>query len=454
MGRVEWLALGGDEVETLLANLIYNHDGRAIRIRPSQGDYGIDIIIIPAAANPEKWDVYQVKKFARNLTSGQKAQIVESFGRVLVGLLRRNVPLSDWYLVLPLDPTLENYLEWLKGMPEEAIDKLRKDKKLNPQLTDEEFERIQAWLDVPDRVIGWKGLPFCESLVADYPYVVDYYLHGGRERLREAVADVAKLLWWDSSVRQLDEAANPVEGNAALVGPGELTEHFTRLDRVLDTDPHYRYDFGIDSRREDLAVEPWLVAATQKQIRDDRWLTFKIYARSEQSLEERPIPLKLTFEFEGRSEDHESFQDWLKYGKPFEGDATIETDLPGGLGSGQSSGRVMIMPAEESLDRFRNRQQIVGPDHTVLAELSYALTSTSGPQRTGIRAHGKDDSGLIEVESLFDVDTQIGTMNYTLKPLVGVVASKALPAVTFARHMCRPERPPRCRRVRSVRGSA
>jgi hypothetical protein len=71
MGRIEWLALGGDEVETLLANLIYNHDGRAIRISPSQGDNGIDIII-PAASNPEKWDVYQVKKFAQNLTSGQK----------------------------------------------------------------------------------------------------------------------------------------------------------------------------------------------------------------------------------------------------------------------------------------------------------------------------------------------------------------------------------------------
>ena len=70
--------------------------------------------------------------------------------------------------------------------------------------------------------------------------------------------------------------------------------------------------------------------------------------------------------------------------------------------------------------------------------MEHELTSTSGPQRTGIRAHGQDDSGLIEVESLFDVDTQIGTMNYTLKPLVGVVASKALPAVTFARHMCPP----------------
>ena len=46
-------------------------------------------------------------------------------------------------------------------------------------------------------------------------------------------------------------------------------------------------------------------------------------------------PTQLTFEFERGAQDHESFKDWLKYGKPFEGDATIETDLPGGLGSGQ-----------------------------------------------------------------------------------------------------------------------
>jgi hypothetical protein len=436
VARVEWSALSGSEVESLLANLIYNYDGRAIRIRPSQGDYGIDILI-PTTADPEKWDVYQVKKFAQNLTADQKSQIVTSFGRVLLGMVRRNVPLNDWYLVLPLDPTLDNYLDWLKGVPERAIERLKRDEKLQPQLTDEELERIRTWLGVPGRIIGWKGLPFCESLAAAYPYVVDYYLHGGRERLREAVADLAKLLGRDSGVRELDGAANIGEGTVALLEPGEITEHLARLDRVLDTDPHYRYDFSVDSGQPDLKAEPWSVAATQVQIRDDRWLTFKIYARSAQSLEERPIPLKLTFEFEQMSEEHESFKDWLKYGKAFEGRGTVETDLPGGLEVGGTSGRVMIMPAEPS-NKFRNRQQIVSPDGTVIAELSFTLTKTSGPQGTGIRAHGEDDSGLIEVEALFDVETQVGTMLHTLKPLTGVVASKALPAVIFARHMCRP----------------
>ncbi len=174
------------------------------------------------------------------------------------------------------------------------------------------------------------------------------------------------------------------------------------------------------------------------QIRNDRWLTFKIYARSAQSLEERPIPLKLTFQFEEMSEEHQSFKDWLKYGKSFEGNATLEADLPGGLGSGWSSGRVMVTPADVSRNKFRNRQQIVDPDGTVLAELSYTLTSTSGPVGTGIRVHGEDDSGLIKVESLFDVETHFGTMQHTLKPLPGVAASKALPAIIFARYMCRP----------------
>ena len=146
MTLVEWTALGGDQVETLLANLIYNHEGRALRVRPSQGDYGLDIII--PAANPEKWDVYQVKKFATNLTASQKGQIEKSFRSVLVGMVRRGVPLNDWYLTLPLDPTPENLLDWFKGMPGAGRGSPA-DTKL--KLTDSEFNQIEAWLHAPDR---------------------------------------------------------------------------------------------------------------------------------------------------------------------------------------------------------------------------------------------------------------------------------------------------------------
>ena len=47
-------------------------------------------------------------------------------------MLRRGVPLNDWYLVLPLDPTLEHYLDWFGTVPAEAVDKLKKDQMLDP----------------------------------------------------------------------------------------------------------------------------------------------------------------------------------------------------------------------------------------------------------------------------------------------------------------------------------
>lgn len=44
MVRIEWAARGGDEVETVVSMLIFNEHPRATRIRPSQGDFGIDIL--------------------------------------------------------------------------------------------------------------------------------------------------------------------------------------------------------------------------------------------------------------------------------------------------------------------------------------------------------------------------------------------------------------------------
>jgi hypothetical protein len=434
MGRVEWMALGGDQVEILLANLIYNHDGRAHRIRASQGDYGIDIII-PAATDSQKWDVYQVKKFAQNLTAGQKKQIVKSFGRALVGMLRRKVPLNDWHLVLPLDPTLEN-LDWLADVPNEAVAVLKKDKKL--ALTEAEHDKIRSWLEAPDRVIGWKGLTFCEKLAADYPYVVDYYLHGGSQRIKDAIADVAKLLQKDTALRDMDAIARPGEGSAALLEPGEIREHLLRLDSVLDTDPHYRYAHSLDVHPPPLHHETGLVAATQESIPGDRWLTFKIYARSAQSLDERPIPIKLEFEFEEASEEHQAFKQWIKYGKPFEGTATFTTDLPGGLHSGSMKGRVKILPASDSDKPSPLRFRILNPDQLELAQLRFTMRPTRGIENKGAWVHGTDDSGHLSAAMLIDEETRAGSINFKLAPLAGLMATNVLPALWFARNVAAP----------------
>jgi hypothetical protein len=437
MARVEWSALSGDEVETILSNLLYNRDGRMLRIRPDQGDYGIDVVV-PSEADPKKWDVYQIKKFAQNLNANQKSQINKSFRRVLVALVRRGFPLSDWYLVIPLDPTLNNLLDWFNQIPEEAITALANDKDL--KLSDAEVLQMRAWLETPGRVIGWKGLSFCENLAGDYPYVVDYYLHGGEARIRDAVADLATLLGVDMRMRAREGSVvtGPREGSAALLEPGEIVEHLQRLDRVLDTDPHFRYGYSLDLHRPDLPPEPRLVAATQQRIPGGRWLTFKIYERSTQSLDERPIPLELGFNFEDSPNDREAFEVWRKYGKPLEVPASMKVDLPGGLHREGNAGRVRLSPAEGEETEFRSRVRIVDPEGTVLADLGFAMSSTTGLERTGAWVHGLDDSGTLAVEYLIDATAMGGRVNFSIQPLPGCEASKTLAAVTFASHLASP----------------
>lgn len=58
MPQVPWSTLDGDRAEALIANLLYSeHPKKATRIRPSRGDYGIDVAV-PNAAESDKIDVY------------------------------------------------------------------------------------------------------------------------------------------------------------------------------------------------------------------------------------------------------------------------------------------------------------------------------------------------------------------------------------------------------------
>jgi hypothetical protein len=83
-------------------------------------------------------------------------------------------------------------------MPGELIKEMFADARL--KLTDDEKQRITAWRVAPGRRIEWHRRVYCDNLAAKYPFVVDYYLHGGREALRDAVRDVAALLRTDASL--------------------------------------------------------------------------------------------------------------------------------------------------------------------------------------------------------------------------------------------------------------
>ena len=433
MGRVEWAALSGDEVEAVVSNLLYNDNPKALRVRPSQGDYGIDVLA-PSNSSTKICDVYQIKKFATNLTDNQKGQIARSFKRVLIGLVRKNIPLGDWYLVMPLNPTLEN-LEWFQDLPKHAIDDLFSDEET--ALTEHERNKITTWRNSPDRIIAWKGLDYCEALASRYWFVPDYYLHGGSERLRAAVSDVARIL-------QRDLEMTSASDSTSVLTPAEVTEHLHRLQSALDGDPHFRYGIALEPEPLPLLAVPGLIAATQKTGVDGSTITFKIYARHAEALTQRPIPISLRIEFQEGSDEERAFEEWRKFGKPLSLDkAVIDADLPGGLG-GMMAGAASI--TQSNPEEFELRYRIVASSGEVLAEISLEVSLTRGMDNTGAWSRGTDRSGFLTLETLVDTsdatvaDTSDSSvqMSMSLGDLAGQEPTAVLPAVKFAANFVRP----------------
>jgi hypothetical protein len=110
---VPWVTTPPDLIEQIVAVLLGNKNSRALRIRPSVGDGGLDVLV--PAARPGYFDCYQVKRFATNPEDSQKRQIVESLKRARDTHNDPSNPflIETWLLTLPLDPTREQY-KWLR----------------------------------------------------------------------------------------------------------------------------------------------------------------------------------------------------------------------------------------------------------------------------------------------------------------------------------------------------
>jgi hypothetical protein len=428
--QVPWSTLGGEQAEALLANLLYSeHPKRATRVRPSRGDYGIDVVV-PNASMPDNIDVYQIKKFFQRLTTNQRTQVEQSFRRFLLGFVRGGWPIADWYLMMPVDPTSERDSEWFTKMPDAVIAGMFSDAGL--ALTGAEKTQITAWRTAHDRVIKWEGLNVCDNLAAKYPYVVDYFVHAGRERLADAVAELSAILRRDLTLP--DGSQN---SSVALLTPAEVREHLERLNRVLDADPHYRYGWGFSPTPPEIEEEEDLVAATQQIQSDGSTLTFKIYQRFPESLNERPIPIKLTFAVGDAGFDRQAYENWLKYGKPLTAPAEVDADLPGGLGDAMSgeTAQVTIRPIGQTYEaRFRIRK----PDGTFGVTMAFSMTVNAGIDGTGTWEHGTDETGFLTIEITSDREKRTGTWDFSRKDIVGTEVVVALPSVEFVQDLHAP----------------
>ena len=408
MARVEWTRIEPGDIEQVVAILLCRENPAAVRVRPSRGDGGIDILVpLDGTATVA---VYQVKSFTANLTRGQKAQAERSFRRLMDYAAVRGLRVAEWYLTLPVNPTNEN-LEWLEG-----------------------FTAGHGLL------AQWRGLDFLEGLAADYPSVIDYYLRDGRGRLQAALESLTTVLRTTMRTGPAQAGAGGPEG---ALEPAEAMRTLAALHAVLNEhDPHFAYDYSVDTACPEFADQPGLVAAVQEGD-GKRWVTIKVLARCAESLAERPVPLSIWITVDPGSDLQRDIESFDKYGTPFTapaGTTDAEIALPGGLGGTVTGGSVRIeAPAGPPEAEYDIRLQITDRSGEVIAEtLMHMQPPTTGPSGTGKRGYGTEQHGAFSFEMLADFEAQTVGCTVHLGDLAGKPPGLVLPGVRLVREFRHP----------------
>lgn len=398
MTRVEWTRLDGSDVEAVVSMFVNREHVNSVRITPSKGDGGVDIL--DRQAGPDGGDaVYQVKRYTGPLSARQKAEVGTSLATLARDRRWSGLNVTVWYLVTPWNPTPEAET-WLQGLAS-----------------------AHGFTPV------WSGLDHVEQLAARYPDVVDYYLHGGRNRVEEAYKAVAALFGADRNEERLDV-------------PG-VAERIERALPVLDADPFYRYElhFG-EGPFPDVSSRPNLVMTWRAgDINGGRWTAVDIIARCAASAQDRPVTVTGQFVTESGSDFEKTFRDFISYGTPFtspEDAYQIEIDAPGGLGGHLDRATIITFPiAGDVGDNPQLHLEVLDPDGTVLA--------AADVDRTG-RSHGEDGFRVVleETHHVFTIEDRYNLTGMTITRTIGLgnftgqSVNAVRPALDFVRHCHQP----------------
>ncbi|WP_157996097.1 hypothetical protein [Thermomonospora amylolytica] len=313
IGREPWERYSGDEIEAAIAVMLLRENPSAQRIRPSQGDGGVDVLVCHADG---AWEVYQVKGFTSTLSYSHKKQIEKSWNRLLNFTEDRKIKVKAWHVVRPIDPTHEDR-DWLSN--------------------------LTAGSGIPS---DWIGLTQVDSWAAKYPDVMDYYFHGGKDRVLEMVRTFLSAASFDNSIT-----------SGKISEPAQAIESLLDLHNALNaTDPHYRYELHIGKAPKpgDLKFAPsvpGLIFSTML-IRDETMAQVDVIARYNEAVHDRPVPIKVTLKPES-AQDQIAVEEFVKYGTPIEQVPAdiVEADLPGGFALTEvSAGTLSILPIDTRAD--------------------------------------------------------------------------------------------------------
>lgn len=411
MSRVPWTRYEGDDVEAFAAMCICRERPDSRRIRPSSGDGGLDVYV-PLGDN--RVEVYQVKKFAENLTSGQKTQIKNSYTRIKEYAKDRDWSIEAWHLTLPLDPTPEN---------------------------DAWFEDLASSDDFKST---WKGLAVFDNWAADFPQVLDYYLEGGRAQMQEDMKRFAAI----TTIMLPGVDPDAAEHTFSTLEPVQVLNRIALLRATLNgNDPHYMYDITVGNSPAPAPTSsgnyPTVVASVSQPV-EDQTVTVHILARCAESLHERPITYKGTVVVDRNSDEEREWNKFLDYGRVPSRRLKVRdviSDLPGGLGGTTVEGLLLIEQPDIPEAEYDRVLSVIGTDGTPLAAVPIRFAApSSNYNSTGMSTHGTDSSGILTVEIL-SKERERGwdlTFNFTLSSASDHFATDITPALAFLHHFSTP----------------
>ena len=381
--------LAGDQVEMVVAMFVNRDRPNSVRITPSRGDGGVDIL--ERGAGPGGSDVvYQVKRYTDRLTSRQKQEIEGSLHALETDGRWEGLTITHWVLVTPWDPTPEAE-SWLQGLVP------------------------SHWSKV------WHGLTWVDQQAARYPDIVDYYLHGGRLRVEEAYAEMMSLVGAERNL------------HAGLTAC-EVSERLQRALAVLDHDPHYRYElrFGEGPIPKGLA-RPGAVLQATKSGPGGRWVSIDVIARCAASTTARPITITGTIAVEPGTESAYQLDAFFTYGAPIT-DPILGMngvlDAPGGLGRQFVNASIRMLPVDDQ-DLGSNQElhlEVLDSSHETVAVIDVRRVERSHGINGGIRVVLEEATGLFRIEDRYDLTAgsvlrSLKTDDFTGRPVT--VAAKA-----------------------------
>lgn len=403
MGPVEWTRLEGGQVEAVVAMFVNREHPSSVRITPSRGDGGVDIL--DRGAGPDGSDiVYQVKRYTDKVTSRQKAEIKNSLETVSSDKRWSGLTVTQWHLVTPWDPSPEAET-WLQGLGDPSIRKI------------------------------WHGLTWTDQQAAKYDDVVDYYLHGGRALIEKTYAEVMSLL----------AAPKVTEG---LTVP-EVAQRLQDAVKALGHDPHYRYELrlgeGTPPPPPKNGERPGLVMQCLTAEKGGSWITVDIIARCAASTDERPITVQGTFKAEPDSAFAHQLDAFATYGAPFTSPAGAfdgVIDAPGGLGGPLTSATVKLGPTDDQgLGANQDMHlEVIDPNNATLAAVDIHRVERSQGVRGGIRAVLEEVHGLFTLEDRYDLENNHGRRSLSFGQVTGQPVNVAYKAIKVLSEMRAPNK--------------